>query len=293
MNERIQSNNPMEIKRRFVFEGDAAAYGGRLVRPADIVIEARGGSALPVTGGRCRSDLQPARFGDFIQVGSASTSAEGLFDDLKQAVEASFGRVRQDTLTATTTVNAEVHDIVVGTKPRLTVKRLRASLVSKTPTGSGETPIRVADDNAVQGVDIDGHTFVVELATAAFQQLDTYCKVRLAADDPRFQRENGDCLLMSSVSDGQPAPPVGRLVEGPAGIYATIVKSIRWNGDPFPGATIDHHQLTVPNFGTIFFGEIFIKRYSRRLTMMRLELGSPDGGDVAFAEVRDNGGWSP
>jgi hypothetical protein len=282
----------MDIKRRFVFHGEAAAYGGRLVRPVDIVIEARGGSSLPVTGGRSRSELQPVQFGDFIRVGTASTFAEGLFDDLKQAVEASFGRVREDTLTATTTVNAEVHDIVVGTKPRLTVKRLRAALVSKTPTGSGETAIRVTDDNAVQGVDIDGHTLIVEFATTAYQQHDTYSRLRSAADDPAFEREFGDCLQIRSVYDGQPPPPSGRLVEGGAGIYATIVKSVRWGGAPYPGATIDRHAVTVPNFGTIFFGEIFIKRYSRRLTMLRLELGSPDGGAVAFASVQDNGGWS-
>jgi hypothetical protein len=283
----------MDIKRRFVFFGNAAAYGGRLVRPADIVIEARGGSSLPVTGGRCQSALQAVQFGDFIRVGSATTFAEGLFDDLKQAVEASFGRVRPDTLTTTTTVNAEVHDIVVGTKPRLSVKRLRAALVSKSPTASDETGIRMADDSAVQGVDIDGHILVVELATKAFQQYDTYSKLRSAADDPVFARDNGDCLLTQSVSDGRPAPPSGRLVEGRAGVYATIVKNIRWDGEPFPGATIDHHLVTVPNFGKIFFGEIFIKRDSRRLTMMRLELGSPDGGDAAFAEVEDNGIWSP
>jgi hypothetical protein len=283
----------MEIKRRFVFHGEAAAYGGRLVRPADIIIEARGGSSLPVAGGRCRSELQPAHFGDFIQVGSASTFAEGLFDDLKQAVEASFGRVRLDALTTTTTVNAEVRDIVVGTKPRLTVKRLRAALVSKSPSASSETSVRMADDNAVQGVDIDGHKLVVELVTKAFQQYDTYSRLRSAADDPRFEKEYGDCLLTKSVSDGRPAPPSGRLVEGRAGIYATIVKSIRWDGAPYPGATIDHHVVTVPNFGAIYFGEIFVTRDSRRLTMMRLELGSPVGGVVAFAEVQDNGLWYP
>jgi hypothetical protein len=40
----------VEIKRRFVFHGNAAPFGGRLVRPADIVLESNGGSSLPVTG---------------------------------------------------------------------------------------------------------------------------------------------------------------------------------------------------------------------------------------------------
>ena len=37
--------------------------------------------------------------------------------------------------------------------------------------------------------------------------------------------------------------------------------------------------------------EIFITDVSRRLTMMRLQLGSPDGGMVAAAEVETNGSW--
>jgi hypothetical protein len=76
-------------------------------------------------------------------------------------------------------------------------------------------------------------------------------------------------------------------------MHGTIVKSIRWANQPYPGATIDGHVVTVPEFGRIFFGEVAVQKMSRRLTMMRLELGSPIGGDAAFADVQDNGGWSP
>jgi hypothetical protein len=98
---------------------------------------------------------------------------------------------------------------------------------------------------------------------------------------------------MKSAFGGRPAPPTGHLNEGRAGIYATIVKSVRWDGEPYPGAQIDNHVVTVPDFGRIFFGEILITAAARRLTMLRLELGSPHGGDVAFAEVDTNGTWSP
>ena len=37
---------------RYVFHSHAAAFGGRIVRPKDIVLEAGGASALLVTGGR-------------------------------------------------------------------------------------------------------------------------------------------------------------------------------------------------------------------------------------------------
>jgi hypothetical protein len=283
----------MEIKRRFVFHGNAAPFSGRLVRPADVVLESSGASSLPVTGGRLRSKIDSAKFGDVIKVGSASSFVEGLFDDVNQAVEASHGRVHQDAQTATTSVNAEVREIVVGVKPQLTVARLHAALTSRSPAGSGEPAVRLGDDTVVEGAAIDGHKLVVELNAPVFQTYDTHSKLRTAADDPQFVDQHGDSLLMKSAFGGRPAPPTGRLIEGRAGIHATIVKSVRWDGEPYPGAEIDHNVVTVPNFGRIFFGEILITADARRLTMLRLELGSPDGGDAAFAEVDTNGIWSP
>ena len=49
---------------------------------------------------------------------------------------------------------------------------------------------------------------------------------------------------------------------------------------PFPGAKIDEHSVIVPDFGTIFFGELLISAFERRLTMVRFELGSPLRGYV-------------
>jgi len=69
------------------------------------------------------------------------------------------------------------------------------------------------------------------------------------------------------------------------------VKSIKWDGDPFPGAQIDHNTVTIPDFGRVFFGELLISRCERRLTMVRGALGSDSGGDVGGGDVQDNGSW--
>jgi hypothetical protein len=284
----------MEIKRRFVFHGNAAPFGGRLVRPADVVIGSNGASSLPVTGGRWRSEIQGGTYG-VIHVGSASTLVEGLFDDVTGALKEPLGPLDHNALTATTNVNAEVLDVRVGQEPHpvLTVARLHAALTSRSPAGSGEPAISLGDKSIVEKAAINGHTLVVELNTPVFQEHDTHSKLRTAADNEDFVRDHGHCLFMNASFEGRPAPPAGRLVEGRMGIYATIVKKISWDGEPFDGAHIDHHVVVVPDFGKIYFGEILITRYSRRLTMMRLELGSPDGGEAAFAEVDTNGSWSP
>jgi hypothetical protein len=52
--------------------------------------------------------------------------------------------------------------------------------------------------------------------------------------------------------------------------------------------------VRVPDFGKIYFGELYITGESRRLTMVRFQLGSPHGGEVVAAEGESNGlPWPP
>ena len=284
----------MELRRRFIFRGNAAAIGGRIVRPTDLIIDSSTASSLTVAGGRSRAKAGATRFGEWISFGGAATSAEGLFDDVKQQIEVTHGRVAEDTLTTSTRVSVDVTALSVGDKPKLTIKRLRASLNAKSPAGSGEPPIAPGNDTAIDGAAIGGFGLIVTLATTLFQRYDTQSKLLAAADDPQFVRRSGGHLFMKSAGrgKGKGAPPPARLLQTYGTTYATIVTSIKWADKPYPGATIDQHVVTVPDFGKIFFGELLITDQSRRLTMLRLELGSPIGGALACAEVEDNGGWS-
>ena len=304
----------MELRRRFIFRGNAAAIGGRIVRPSDVVIDSSAASSLTVAGGRSRSRALATRFGEWVSFGGAATSAEGVFDDVKQQVELSYGRIAEDALTMSTRVSADVASVSVGDQPRLTVKHLRASLSGKSPTASGEPAIAVESDTAIEGAAVDGFGLVVTLSTPVFQSLNTLSKVLTAADDPKFVRKSGSHLLMKPVGREKAVAPTPRLLQSDGTTYATIVKSIRWAAEPYRGATIDQHVVTVPGLGRIFFGELLITDMSRRLTMVRVELGVVEGargktarrnaargkgargisigGVVACAEVETNGSWS-
>jgi hypothetical protein len=282
----------MDFTRRFIFRGNANAISGRIVRPADVLIDSGVASSLTVVGGKSTARAAATRFGEWVSVGSASTSAEGVFDDVKQQIERTYKRVREDSLTTTTHVHAEVTSLVVEGTPRLKVSRMHAALTSKSPLGSGEPAIRVGSETVIEGVEIDGHGLIVELLVPLFQKYDTRSKLLAAADDPHFLKESGDCLFMKTSVGGAAPPPQGRLVHSCGTTYATIVKSIRWAGTPYAGATIDHNLVTVPNFGQMFFGELLVTELSRRLTLLRMELGSPVGGSVGVPEVESNGTWS-
>jgi hypothetical protein len=281
----------MELKRRFIFHGDAVAIGGTIVRPDDIVLDPKCASALPVTGGRTSCKLKGMKFGKHVSFASASTLAEGFFDDRKLRTALTRGKVREEELTSTTTVRAEVLGFQVGIEPRLTVRRVRGSLVARSPVpAEEETVVRSGADVAIDGVAIDEHRLIVELNKGLFQEQDTFTKLRRAAADAAFVERNASNLLVGAIVRGEPQTG---LIEVRGTIHGTIVRSIRWSGKPFPGATIDGNLVTVPELGRIYFGEILISRDSRRLTMLRLELGSPAGGSMAAADVQDNGGWSP
>jgi hypothetical protein len=258
----------MKLTRRFIFHGNAVAIGGRVVRPDDIFIDPKSASALPPTGGRITGTLKSMRFGKYVRIGSGSTLAEGVFDGRKQVVALSNRKVRQEDLTTTTTVRAELHDVEIGIGPEFQASKIRGSLISRSPSSpDGETLVRLGNDVAIEGVAIDDHKLVIELNKEPFQKNDTYSALRTA--------------------EGL------TLVESRGIIHATIVRSIRWRGKPYPGSSIDGHIVTIPEFGRIYFGELLISRDSRSLTMVRLENGSPWGGDEALVWVDDNGGWSP
>lgn len=281
----------MEPKRRFVFRGNAAAYGGRIYRPTDIIIEAKGASSLPVAGGRSIARLAPARFGEFMRVGRAATLAEGFFDDAKQAVALTHHTIPEDALTTSTLVTAELDGLVVGFAPKMTIARLQATMRGRSPGGSRE-PALAPEEVVINGVSVDGHKLSVELETEVFRRYDTRSKLVAAADDPKFVRAYGPCLFMSN-TEGSRKGAAPRLFESGGTIHATIVKSLKWVGKPYPGSVIDGHTVRIPELGLVFFGELLITGTSRRLTLARFEFGSLGGGFGSAVDVDANGGWSP
>jgi hypothetical protein len=284
----------MDHPLRYVFHSHAAAFGGRIVRPKDIVLEAGGASALLVTGGRSVARLERTQFDEFFTVESANTVAEGFFEDHKAFVEVTHRRALEQTLVAISRARTEVNGLAVGRKPRLTIARIRAELLNRSAGISGQPSIRISKDTVIDGIAIDGFKLRVELNIKPFTQCDTHAKILSAADDPKFVSTAGETLFMSKrFGVEHPRPVFRKLIRTGSTIYATIVKSIRWDGKHFPKSEIHDNMVVLPGFGRVFFGELLIAQYSRRLTMVRMALGSDAGGSASAGDVETNGSWSP
>jgi hypothetical protein len=283
----------MDHPLRYVFHSHAAAFGGRIVRPKDIVLEAGGASALLVTGGRSVAKLERTQFDEFFTVESANTLAEGSFEDTKALIEVTHRRAQEQTLAAVSRARTEVNGLAIGRKPRLSIGRIRAELTNRSAGHSGQPWFRIGKDTVIDGISIEGFKLVVELNIRPFTQCDTHAKILAAVDDKKFLTKSGESLFMSKRFGGESTPAFRKLVRAGNTVYATIVKSIRWDGKPFPKSEIHDNMVVLPGFGRVFFGELLISEFSRRLTMVRVALGSDAGGSASAGDVESNGGWSP
>jgi hypothetical protein len=263
-----------DVSRRFVFHGAASALSGRVYRPRTVagVIASPASSALTVAGGLSRADVtKRLRIAPWLTIGGASTIAEGGFDDLKQAIEMTWHRVPEDALATSTRVSATIKDFDLTLKPnRLTASLLRATLQGSHPTDKSGTPIRLGRDTDVKNLQVDGYPLTVVIDRERFGAADTLDKI---------------------IRGGPPAA-ARTGASGPI-VLTTIVRELKWAKKPHPTATIDGNVVTVPDFGQLFFGELLATADARRLTLLRLRLGSPTGISIGINDVHTDGSWYP
>jgi hypothetical protein len=244
-----------------------------------------GSVSLPVTGGLAESNLTAGSLENWVSYDSIVTSAHGDYVDADQGVATTRGEVAFDAAPTVTRVKAAVRGLVI--LGRLKVAHAAMGLTSHSAVGR-EQPVIRPEGNVLDGVSIDGVRLAITLAEDLYSECDTKDKLakRHASLSPRQKRMFLPAANGVDAATGFP--------DANGTVKCTIVQEIRWDGPAHPTATIHDHVVEVPDFGKIYFGEMFIKGNSRRLTMVRCQLGSPDGGEVAAAEGETNGDtWPP
>jgi len=280
--------------------------GGRIRRPgAALAIETQASACLPIVGGLARAKAASCLLGKTVGFKSALTYVHGDYDDTAKAAEFTQGKHGANNLSATTTAWAEVRGVTLmngGIKDpvrRLTADMVRANLIAKAPRNGQESSITCGPKGLVlRGLEyrIEGDRRVYRLgvafAQAPFFALSTWSGLtRRYLESEEFEKETGIELFAppaSSRSRRKAFPAVG------GHVYTSVVSALAWDkGVEPPGSSIAGHKLTLPGMGVIYFGEMMINECSRRLTMMRVHLGSDFGGEAVVGDVRDNGSWMP
>lgn len=273
----------MPLTSRFIFNGSAAAFGGHLVRPQNLVLASTGGSALATTGGRSTWRERDIKFGRSFRIRVAETFAEGLVDNLQNAIRVTHQRLAPEALTTTTTVRARCRGVEVGgapplargdePEPRMSVADVSCTLVSRSRPRGHESSV-VVDSASISPVTFESplhgvFRLDVTIEVGRFRKADTRAKVLENRDIPQ---KHGDRDM----------------------VFSTIVTKLEWQkGRAYPGSKFIHtNAVYIPNLGQIAFGELIVQTGLRRLSMIQMELGSPTGGSASIGTVDTNGSWS-
>lgn len=277
----------MDQPRRYVFTGNASGLAFHIRRPVDAILPVQAASSLPVTGGVSDSRVgpgslpKPGSATPYVSFQSASTTARGDYEDPKVAIAMTRKAAPFDGASTYTNVTAEVAGLVV--LGRVAIDLAVMSMQAES-ADYPEEPEIYCKGLRLEGIRIDGYPVRVKLAEDFFCENSTMSKLAKACGNGYEPQ----CFLTANR-----AAAYGFL-NGGSTVKCTLVSELAWEDKAHPNATFERNSIVIPNFGKVYFGESFITPCSRRVSMVRFQLGSDDGGDGSGAAGDTNGAdWPP
>jgi hypothetical protein len=270
---------------RFIFHGNAVGAEVIIHRigkeRVNRVSPAQGQSSLPVIGGHSESFVEKSddRFNDVFSYGECRTQARGVVEDLN----------------ATTEISASVRDLSMVNRPSpgeaedLRPIEFRAGLLGVAVTSlhprRGQARIEYAEPQ-IEGLSLDGRPIELELRRQ-FLDLHTMGEIEEQFRTVEtFFHELRNAFMRRD--PGQPLQFGERIPRMRHHALTSIVRAIRWGDERIEG-----HVLSKTGFGRIYFGEMLIHEHNRRLTLVRVKMGSDTDADGSFGESDPNGDWWP
>jgi hypothetical protein len=275
------------IERRYLFHAEALGLAAHIRRPKDYFIDSVASSTLAITGGRADGRAGAGEAG-IISYQSAVTHVCGDFVTPEEAVNFTHGNYGENNLHARTTVQASVtgfkidvpqdhsdFDLFGRSNRTVSIEQLDATLGS---TSDRQSPNAYRTLSAtVRGVVVDGRPLEVNIDTTMFTENCTKRRLDCALDDEEFRQRSVNQILYDT----------------PGFTLATVVTNLHFKDGAPPHTQIDKNKVTIRGLGSLYFGELVVQEGFRRLTLLRFQLGSPDGGEGTVVQADSNGQTSP
>jgi hypothetical protein len=276
---------------QFFYHALGVGLGGRITRPFCDVIEAQAATALPIVGGYASNHVDGYRFHDIVSVRSARIHAVGT-EDKKGGFNTSV---------SVTVEGLNILDVV-------TAESITARLSSFHGPDDAQPRITALGSN-FRDLRIGGRPIDVELDHLFYQERthdqfkyyvtreanpDAVSKQFLWGRTDKEREEFGECV--PQVPPERPERPEGP--EGPERNWPEAKGTVRCSlvrrlGAEMPELSTRGYTIKVPMVGTLFLGEVLVSEYQRRLTMLRLEMGSPVEGRLEVASGGVDGSTYP
>jgi hypothetical protein len=278
--------------RKFHYHASAHALSGQLTRPVQHVIEVQAGISLPSTGGVGSSHVENFRFDEVVSFKRGYAHVSG-------SVKNENAKTIHTTHATATVEGLNILDVVTADR---IVARLSSSFEEPAPKAPGPTEGEVLlIGSKFENLSIAGCRIEVELDHELLLRLGTFAAVRNSwkAKEHRLVQMVGDTRRALDFGDAD--LPEEFAPEG--ALFCSIVKEVHFKEPGFdrrddrrqekytpPGIErLGRHAFHIVDFGRVFLAEVLCHHGRKTLTMLRVELGSPNGGGFTIGEGSSNG----
>jgi hypothetical protein len=276
--------------RMFLYHAHGLALGGTITQPFKAEIESHAATSLPIIGGFASAKTENYRLRDLISYRSAQTYVSGIQTD------EGTHTVACSTIEGLNILDVITADAIVG---RLSSKH-----------GPSGQPEIITLGSSFVNLKIAGHPVQVDLDNDLFTAHPTYDKL-VSHLDPQGKPAKAAAKAKSPAKvrytwgqpDNQPPQQLGKgmLIPPEADshhangiLHTSLVKQVRPLGSNNSSEELPYaYAIRIPHVGQIYLGELFVSGDSKRLTMLRVELGCPVVGMFAAAAPTTNGSWYP
>jgi|SRR5579872_1791474 len=265
----------MKIDERFYFSGHAigvAAHFHRIddVHDLDHRIPTLGSSVIPSVGGQSRHRVAHFAY-------TASHPRHITLLSARKAETMARGKCLPNQQFETE-ISAVVHSLTL-------VEKLHVDLVEmhqSSTRGVRGTRSQISTSGCkIEGLRLGNATIKLELDEEPFATCGT-------CDDLKaYCGKNSSRLLMA---DGTPM-----VQELNGKVFGSVFRSVTKHGpeQELQKIHIDGYSIRWEGFGTIYLGEVIVSNDDRRITMLRLKMGSDAGGSGSVGDGHTNSGWLP
>lgn len=265
--------------RMFWFRGNAVAFGGRITGPMCETLDAQGSAVLPPTGGFASATAGPFNYKNIASFERATSTVAGRISE------------HEDGETYDTQVTVAVEGL--NLLDMVTADRLVARLTSSHPRDANDPvmlPIGSYFENLrIAGIPIEARPHAELLRGGRYAEVSEVWAKRFPDAPGGGERQAPLVTPMPDWKPGSPSPVFeDRFLLAPL-FDAGDDKALSAAG----AVAADPRGIHVPGFGTIHIGEYLVSRFSRRLTMLRIELGCPVKGTIVAASEEIDGHGYP
>ncbi|HLJ29216.1 MAG TPA: hypothetical protein VKY85_21085 [Candidatus Angelobacter sp.] len=284
----------------YLYHAHAVALGGTIERPDSQTIEGVAGCVLPLSGG-----TSSASSGKFDNGLVAFDSAQS---QLTGSVETRNGQLVHVTGVSTVINGLNIRNMFMADQ---VVVRIASEHSPRPPMPSppAGTPVPPLDEPSIittgchfDNLKIAGHQVTVDMDHKVFVDFPTYGDCQRAwsgSDRGRLEpRLLGSTMPPPGATDPQHLREIYQgfdLQSKSATLRPNVLCSFVQNVKGINGAEIDNWGpiIRIPQFGTMYLGEVLISPGYRGVNMFRLQLGSPDGAGVVGGGGGSNGTGFP